>query len=146
MKRSTAVLLLFLLVLGLTILITAASCSSSSDLRPQTAITSSSITSVDTIEYPYEKWDTMYYSRMISYINGEASSIDYDKLTVVFNEEFIEITDHQLGEQPTLIYVGHWTNKFTFIIDNNYGVVTVNLKTGYMTIRYGSYSKEIYTH
>ena len=146
MKRSTAVTLSFLLVLGLTALITAVACSSSNDLQPQTTITGASTTTVDTIEYPYEKWDTMYYTRIISYVLGEATSLDYN-LLVKFNEEFIEIIDTDNIDFPPLVYVGRWkTDKCTFTIDDNYGIVTVNHKTGFMTIRYGDGKKEIYTH
>lgn len=146
MDRSTAILITFLMIIGIVILITAApSCSTSNDLQPQTA---TATTNVDTIamDYPYE-WDTMHYNRIISYINGSATSMKYN-LTVTFNEEFIQIVDNDLKSygDENLIFVGHWTNKYTFVIDDNHGVATINLKTGYMTIRYSDYTKEIYTH
>ena len=116
---------------------------SSCGTKPQTIATKSPVDTLTT-DYPYT-WDTVKYNRIISYINGEATSLKYN-LSVMFNEEFIEITDNDLDLETKVIFVGHWSNKHTFIIDNNYGVCTVNLKTGYMTIRYQDNKKEIYTH
>lgn len=137
MSRSTAILITFLMMIGLAIL--ASSCGT----KPQTIAAKSPVDTLTT-DYPYT-WDTVKYNRIISYINGEATSLDYD-LSVMFNEEFIEITDNDTDIKTIVIFVGHWSNKYTFIIDNNYGVCTVNLKTGYMTIRYQDNKKEIYTH
>ena len=116
---------------------------SSCGTKPQTIAAKSPVDTLTT-DYPYT-WDTVKYNRIISYINGEATSLKYN-LSVMFNEEFIEITDNDLDLETKVIFVGRWSNKYTFIIDNNYGVATVNLKTGYMTIRYQDNKKEIYTH
>lgn len=133
MSRSTAILIAFLMMIGIAIL--ASSCSD----EPQPEIT---ITQVDnTIPY---NWDTIHYTRIISSIGGETTSLNFN-IKVTFNEEFIEIVNTEFKEDP-IIFVGRWSNKYTFIIDNNYGVATVNLKTGFMTIIYQGDMKEIYTH
>lgn len=136
MSRSTAVLITFLMMLGIAIL--ASSCGSN---EPQPETTTSTI---DTISYPYT-WDAVHYDRIISVISGEATSLDYN-LTVTFNEEFIEMVDNDTNIKIRVIFIGNWTNKYTFVIDNNLGVATINLKTGFMTINYNDGKKEIYTH
>lgn len=143
MSRSTAVLITFLMMLGIAIL--ALACGSNKEPQPVSTITQVDKT-IDTISYPYT-WDTAHYDRIISCIQGEATSLDYD-ITITFNEEFIEITNNEFDsyEDNSVIFIGHWTNKYTFVIDNNFGVATVNLKTGFMTINYNDGKKEIYTH
>jgi len=138
MSRSTAVLITFLItflmMIGLAIL--ASSCSNEQNLQKQT-------TQVEILDYPYE-WDTVHYNRIISSVNSETTSIKFD-IKVTFNEEFVEIVNIEFVEEP-IIFIGRWTDKCTFIIDNNFGVVSINLSTGFMTIVYQGDIKEIYTH
>lgn len=94
------------------------------------------------VQYPYE-WDTVSYNRIISYVGYETTSLNFN-IKVTFNEEFIEIVNTEFTEDP-IIFIGRWTNKYTFVIDDNKGVITVNLKTRFMTIQYQNNIKEIYT-
>lgn len=128
------------MMLGIAIL--ASSCGSNEELQPSASY--AQIVMVDTIDYVYT-WDTVYYNRLISIIDGEATSLDYN-LSVSFNEEFIEIVDNDAEIKSNIIFIGRWTNKCTFVIDNNFGIIIVNLKTGFMTINYKDGKKEIYTH
>lgn len=122
-----------------TIAILASSCGENTNDQPEITITQ-----VDTnIEYPYE-WDTINYSRIISYVSSVTTSMNMN-IHVQFNEEFVEIASIEMKEEP-VIYIGRWTDQTTFIIDNNVGVININLKTGYMTINYNGGMKEIYTH
>jgi hypothetical protein len=140
MSRSTAVLITFLMMLGIAIL--ASSCGDSNEPQPEITITQVN-TTIDTVSYPYT-WDTVHYDRLIAVVNNDATSMNFD-LTVKFNEEFIEIINNDY-EDNSVIFIGRWTDKSRFVIDNNLGVAIINLKTGFMTINYNDGKKEIYTH
>lgn len=129
--------LLYAIILAIAVL--ASSCGSN---EPQPEIT---ITQVDTtIEYPYT-WDSIKYNRIITSIDGETTSIEFD-ITVRFNEEFIEIINNEFPKEGPVIWIGGWTDKATFTIDDNLGTVKINHNTGFMTIHYNGGMKEIYTH
>lgn len=129
--------LLYAIILAIAVL--ASSCGSN---EPQPEIT---ITQVDTkIEFPYT-WDSIKYNRIIINTDDKTTSIELDT-KVTFNEEFIEIVyENSLGNEP-IIWIGGWTDKTTFTIDNNLGTIIINHNTGFMTIHYNHGMKEIYTY
>lgn len=128
MSRSTAVTAVFLIILGLAILITAASCCNK--LQPQATV----------VDNP-TSWDSVEYNSIDCYVNNTKTNIVYN-LEIVYNKEYIEINNNE--ESFTVKFIGHWSNNNTFVMQNNVGIATVNLKTKYLTIRYSDFTKEIY--
>lgn len=134
-KQNDYAWLLYAIILAIAVL--ASSCGDSNESPTIVEIP-------QTTEYPYD-WDSVKYNRIISSIGGETTSIEYD-ITVKFNEEFIEIVNNEFPKEEPIIWIGGWTDKATFTIDNNLGTIIINHNTGFMTINYNGVMKEIYTY